>query len=196
MQKIVLASQNKGKIDEFNHLLTPLKFTVLPLADFTDESAVEAGATFIENAIIKARFAAEKSGLPALADDSGLVVNALEGAPGIYSARYAGLAATDEENLQLLLKNMENLTGHARQAYYYCALVFLQYPTDPAPLISTAKWAGIIADKPVGKNGFGYDPIFYLPEHHCTAAELTLTDKQAMSHRGKSTQQLLKQFTA
>lgn len=190
--QFVVASHNNGKIREFNDRLQPVGVELISVAEFTNAVPNETGLTFVENALIKARHASEISGLPALADDSGLVVPALNGQPGIYSARYAGEQATDAMNRQHLLHELSAIPGVNRRAYFYCALVLLMTPADPMPLISTASWAGVIATKECGDRGFGYDPLFYLPELGKTAAELTPTIKNNISHRGQAIDQLLR----
>ncbi len=189
--KIVLASNNAGKIREINTILEPLQLDVLPMRDFTSEEAVEDGLSFVENAIKKARFASAASGLPAIADDSGIEVDALQGAPGIYSARFAGENASDEENLVKLLKDMETVPQGERSARFQCVMVFMRHPNDPTPVICQGSWEGLILNQPRGSNGFGYDPVFYVPEDSCSAAELPAERKNILSHRGKALQQLL-----
>lgn len=191
---IVLASGNDGKIREFSKLLAPLELSVTPQKTLNVSEADETGLSFVENAIIKARHAAQKTGLPALADDSGLVVPALKGEPGIYSARYAGKDQPALAHIDKLLENMKNVHPEERQAYFYCALVFLNHPNDPTPLICTGKWLGVITNEPHGEHGFGYDPIFFIPELNKTAADLTLEEKSKVSHRGLAIQALLKQL--
>ena len=188
MKKIILATSNPGKIRELNELLAPIHCisqTTLNIAD-----AEENGLSFIENALIKARHASLHAQKPALADDSGLVVPALNGAPGIYSARYSGAHATDKDNIDLLLKNMISLQGKDREAYFYCALVLVQHAQDPTPLIATGIFKGIIHPEPLGEAGFGYDPVFYIDEYQCTAAQLPAKLKNNISHRAKALSQL------
>lgn len=185
-KKLVLASGNHGKLAELTLMLTPLGFTLLPQSDWDVPEAVEDAHTFIENALIKARHAALHTGLPAIADDSGLVVPALGGAPGIHSARYAGQHGGDQANNQKLLGAMRNLTGSERAAYFYCAMVLVNFPDDPVPLIASASWHGEIGDAPRGAGGFGYDPLFWLPEHQCSSAELPSGEKNQISHRGQA----------
>lgn len=192
--KIVLASNNAGKVREFKSLLQNLKLDVIPQAELGVPEIEETGLTFVENAIIKARHAAKLTGLPALADDSGLVVPALQGAPGIYSSRFAGLDATSKNNIEKLLKDMQSIPNEERHAHFYCVLVFMLHEKDPAPLICDGKWNGIILDKTQGEEGFGYDPIFYVPSENKTAAELPLTTKNTLSHRGNALQTLLKRL--
>jgi XTP/dITP diphosphohydrolase len=186
MTQIVLASNNAGKIREFNTLFTDLNRTIRPQKDFNIASVEETGLSFVENALLKAREAAKISGLPALADDSGIEVDALKGAPGIYSARFAGENASDDENSQLLLDKLTGVETAARTARFHCVLVYLRHATDPVPIICQGVWQGSILEARQGNNGFGYDPIFYVPEHDCSAAELSSEQKNALSHRGKA----------
>jgi XTP/dITP diphosphohydrolase len=189
---VVLASNNQGKIREINAVLQPLELKVLPQKTFTDEEAVEDGLSFVENAIKKARFAARISGLPAIADDSGLEVDALDGAPGIYSARYAGNNASDQENLEKLLADLESQSDANRTARFQCLMVYVRHENDPVPIICQGTWEGRILAKPQGNNGFGYDPVFFVPEDNCSAAELSPERKNQLSHRGKALKQLVK----
>lgn len=189
--RIVLATNNAGKLREFRELLGPLGFEVEPLAQFTRESAKETGLTFIENAILKARHASQAANLPAIADDSGIEVDALRGEPGIYSARYAGEDASDQANLEKLLREMADVPPARRTARYQCALAFMRWPTDPSPLICQAGWEGRVISTPRGTGGFGYDPIFELPELGMTAAELNADEKNRISHRGKALRELV-----
>ncbi len=168
---------------------------MVPQSEFAVPEAEETGLTFVENAIIKARNAAEHTGLPAIADDSGIEVDYLLGAPGIYSARYAGEYASDENNLNALLAALEGVPDKERAARYQCVLVMMRHSKDPTPLIVQDSWEGAILTKPIGNGGFGYDPIFWIPEHKCSAAELTKQQKQTISHRGKAMHKLLAQFT-
>ena len=186
-QKIVLATGNKGKVKEMADVLADFGFEVIAQTDLGIESPEETGLTFVENAILKARYAAEKSGLPAIADDSGLVVDALNGAPGLYSARYAGSHGDDEANNQKLIRELQGKTN--RTAHYVCALA-LVYP-DGSSLTSEASCDGEIQDTPIGTNGFGYDPYFYVPQFGKTMAELDIDTKESISHRGKALQQLV-----
>jgi len=187
---VILASNNPGKVKEFEAMAGKLPFVLKAQSEFNIPEAVETGLTFVENALIKARHAARLSRSPALADDSGLIVDALNGAPGIYSSRYAGEKATAQENLQKLLENLKEIPFEKRTARFYCVLVFLKTFDDPAPLIAEGVWEGKLLLNPQGKQGFGYDPIFYVPTHDCSAAELSLTDKMQLSHRGRAIQQL------
>ena len=191
MQKVVLATGNAGKVREMADLLADFGLDVVAQSDLNVISAEETGLTFIENAILKARHAAQITGLPAIADDSGLAVDALGGAPGIYSARYAGEDASDEQNLQKLLMALENVPDDRRQAQFHCVLVYVRHATDPVPLVFHGNWAGEIARAPAGAGGFGYDPIFTVPELGKTAAELSKEQKRAISHRGKALKLLL-----
>ncbi|WP_027853557.1 RdgB/HAM1 family non-canonical purine NTP pyrophosphatase [Marinobacterium litorale] len=192
IERIVLASGNRGKLKELNDILAPLNVAVVPQGDFAVRDAEETGLSFVENAIIKARHACQVTGLPALADDSGLEVDALRGAPGIYSARYAGEGASDEENNRKLLTALEGLAPEQRTARFQCVLVFMRHAEDPTPLICQGSWEGQILEAPRGEHGFGYDPLFLAPEAGCAAAELDAEQKRALSHRGKAVEQLLK----
>lgn len=188
--KIVLATQNTGKVTEFKELTKELHWEIIPLSQFTHQSPAETGLTFIENAIIKARYASKLTGLPALADDSGIVVDALNGEPGVYSARYAGEAVSFSVHIQKLLNHLKDVPVAKRSAHFYCALVLLRYPSDPAPLIGLGQWDGQILLEPQGTQGFGYDPVFYVPTHQCSAAELPSTIKNKISHRGQALHEL------
>src|SRR5687768_10382236 len=180
--RLVLATGNAGKLKELRELLAPPAFEVLPQSQFTSVNVEETGLSFVENAILKARHAAQASGLPSIADDSGLEVDALEGAPGIYSARYAGAGASDEDNLLKLLGVLEGKPPSQRTARYQCALVFMRSPHDPSPLICQASWEGRILTERRGSGGFGYDPIFEVAERGLTAAELSAAEKNLLSH--------------
>ncbi|HAD99526.1 MAG TPA: non-canonical purine NTP pyrophosphatase, RdgB/HAM1 family [Gammaproteobacteria bacterium] len=195
MKKIILASNNKGKIREFNAMLDGL-YEVVSMSDRKVEEVPETGLTFVENALIKARNASEQSGLPALADDSGIVVDALSGEPGIYSARYAGNHGDDEANTQKLLDEMQGVADGDRSARFWCAIVFVEHANDPTPIIIQRGWEGEILRKKVGENGFGYDPIFYVPTHSCASAELAPEIKNTLSHRGRALIALLKELKA
>lgn len=190
MQKIVLASGNQGKVREINQMLAGCGFEVITQTELGVEEVEETGLTFVENAILKARAAAEQTGLPAIADDSGLEVDFLKGAPGIYSARYAGVGASDEENLQKLLVALDGVAEQERGARFRCVMVFMRHGSDPSPIICQGSWEGSIITTPQGDNGFGYDPVFWVAEHQCTSAELSAEQKNGMSHRGKALQQL------
>ncbi len=189
MKTIILASNNRGKINEFNQLVAEFGLHVVPQSEFNLPSVAETGLSFVENALIKARFAAQHTGLPALADDSGLEVEALQGAPGIYSARFAGEEATDAENNQLLLEKLADIPESQRTARYHCVIVLLRHATDPTPLICQGTWTGSITLTLRGTLGFGYDPCFYVPTHQCTAAELPTEIKNRISHRALAFQQ-------
>lgn len=188
---LVLASGNAGKLREFNNLLSGLGFTVKPQSEFNVPEAIEDGLTFVENAIIKARNACKHTGLPALADDSGIEVDALQGAPGIYSARFAGSNANDEANNQKLLDDLKGISADKRTARYQCVLVYMRHEKDPTPIICQASWEGIILEAPQGDGGFGYDPLFWLPEYQMASAQLPKDEKNRVSHRGKAMQLLL-----
>ncbi len=192
--RLVLASGNRGKIREIQALLAPHGVRVLPQTAFAVPEIEETAPTFVENALLKARNAARHSGLPALADDSGLEVDALAGAPGVYSARYAGPGADDRLNNAKLLETLEGFEGEERRARFRCVLVFLRHSYDPSPLIAEGTWEGLIATEPRGKGGFGYDPLFYLPELGRTAAELPPEEKNRLSHRGQALRQLLEHW--
>ena len=182
MKKIVIASNNAGKLREFGALLAPFDFAAVPQAQLGIPEAQEPFATFVENALAKARHASRISGLPALADDSGICVSALGGAPGVHSARFAGEPKSDTRNNQRLIAALEDEDD--RSAFYYCALVLVQHADDPHPLIADGEWYGEVVAEPRGAGGFGYDPHFFLPEHGCTAAELPAELKNRISHRG------------
>lgn len=185
---ITLATSNRGKIAEFEALLAPM--TCVPQQHFHITEAEECGLSFIENAIIKARHASKLSAQPALADDSGLVVDALNGRPGIYSARFASEHASDQENIEHLLNELNETPAHLRQAYFYCAIAFVKHADDPTPLVATGLLHGVITHKPSGTHGFGYDPVFLLPQYQQTLAELPATEKNKISHRAQALQQL------
>ncbi|CAX61205.1 XTP/dITP diphosphatase [Erwinia billingiae] len=191
MQKVVLATGNPGKVREMADLLAAFGLDIVAQTELGVESAEETGLTFIENAILKARHAAAITGLPAIADDSGLAVDALGGAPGIYSARYAGEDASDRQNLLKLLAALENVPDDKRQAQFHCVLVYLRHAEDPTPLVFHGSWQGEITRSAVGEGGFGYDPIFFVPKLGKTAGEMTKAEKHAVSHRGKAMTLLL-----
>ncbi len=191
MKQIVLASNNAGKVREFNQILADLEVEVLPQAELGVEEIEETGLSFVENAILKARNAAQHTGLPALADDSGIEVDALNGAPGIYSARFAGTGATDQANLELLLDKLNGQPPEQRTARFQCLLVFLRHGQDPTPLICQGTWEGRILEAPRGDNGFGYDPVFEVPELGKSSAELDSDEKNRRSHRGQALQKLV-----
>ncbi len=190
MRKIILATCNLGKVAEFQELLAPLNFEVIPQTLLKIAAIEETGLTFVENALLKARHAALQSGLPAIADDSGLVVDALNGAPGLYSARYAGENVSAEAHIEKLLSAMKNVPNAQRTAHYCCALVYLSHPNNPEPIFAEGKWHGKILQTPQGKGGFGYDPIFYVPTENYSAAELPSELKHRISHRGQAMQVL------
>lgn len=191
MSTVVLASSNPGKVREFNELLAGHRIEVVPQSQFGVQDADETGLTFVENAILKARNAARHTGLPAIADDSGIEVDALKGAPGIYSARYAGAGAGDRANLEKLLAELEDVPEAGRSARFQCLMVYLRHADDPTPLICQGTWEGRILTTPRGSNGFGYDPVFFVPTHDCSAAELEPAVKNALSHRGQALRQLV-----
>lgn len=191
MKTIILATGNAGKIAELQVLLAPIDCISQGSLGFPE--APETGLSFIENALIKARHASRLGGQPALADDSGLVVAALNGAPGIYSARYAGPHATDSDNCDRLLMDLRDTPDSKRDAFFYCAIAFVTHADDPTPLIATGRLSGWIAEARRGGNGFGYDPLFYLPEYQCTLAELPAPLKNKISHRAQALQQWLSQ---
>jgi XTP/dITP diphosphohydrolase len=193
MKKLILATGNSGKVRELNAMLAGV-YEVISQKELDVEEVPETGFSFVENALIKARNASRQSGLPALADDSGIVVDALNGAPGIYSARYAGENASDEENLQKLLADLKRQNNDNRQARFWCALAFVRNGDDPTPVIIQKGWEGVIIDKARGQGGFGYDPIFYLETHGCTSAELSAKEKNKISHRGQALQAFIEQL--
>lgn len=194
MQKLVLATGNPGKVRELANLLADFGFDVVAQTELGVDSADETGLTFIENAIIKARHAAQATGLPAIADDSGIAVDALGGAPGIYSARYSGLDASDKDNLEKLLETLKDVPEGKRQAQFHCVLVYMRHASDPIPLVFHGSWHGEVLFSPAGEGGFGYDPVFYIPELGCTAAELSREHKSQISHRGQALNMLLDAF--
>ena len=188
MKKVVIASGNAGKLREFAALLAAFDFEAVPQAALGVSEAAEPHITFVENALVKARHAAQHTGLPALADDSGICAIALSGAPGVRSARYAGEPPDDQRNNAKLVAALKAHTDH--RAFYYCALVFVTHADDPHPLIATGEWHGEVIASPRGNGGFGYDPYFFLPAMGCTAAELSAEIKNRVSHRGKAMQAL------
>lgn len=190
-QQAVLASNNRGKLQEMAAILSDLKLEILAQSAFKLPEAEETGLTFVENAILKARNAAYHTGLPAIADDSGLEVDALTGRPGIHSARYAGARASDQENVEKLLEALRDIPEEKCSARYQCLVVYMRHWQDPTPLICQGTWGGRIVSAPRGHGGFGYDPVFYLPDHNCTAAELAAEEKNRLSHRGKALRVLL-----
>jgi XTP/dITP diphosphohydrolase len=195
MKKIVLASGNKGKVREFNEMLGGLRFEVVPQGEFAVPEIEETGLSFVENAILKARNAAMHTGLPALADDSGLEVDALQGAPGIYSARYSGPGSTDAKNVDKLLEALLHVPEAERTARFQCIIVYMRHPSDPTPIIAQGSWEGRIALARSGSGGFGYDPVFWVPELGRSVAELNAEDKNCRSHRGQALRHLLKSLS-
>lgn len=191
MRNIVLATGNAGKLREFRAALTAVELEIRPQSEWQVPEAEETGLTFVENALIKARNAAEHTGLPALADDSGLVVDALGGAPGVYSARYAGPGASDRANIERLLAELGDTPAEQRGAHFQCVLALVRHAADPTPLICQARWEGFITFEPYGADGFGYDPVFLVPSEAQTAAELDLDVKNRLSHRGQALAQLV-----
>ncbi|NRA60702.1 MAG: XTP/dITP diphosphatase [Psychrobium sp.] len=196
MTQIVLATGNKGKVKELAGMLAPLNIDVVAQSEFNVPDVPETGTTFIENAIIKARHAAKLTGKPAIADDSGLEVMSLAGAPGIYSARYSGENATDQSNIDKLLDVMRDTPMISRQARFVCVLVYMRHWQDPTPIICQGFWNGSITTEQDGNDGFGYDPIFYVPSEQCTSAQLSKSDKNKLSHRGQALAQLIPQLQA
>ena len=194
MTQLVLASGNRGKLQEIRQLIAPLSLNVIAQSELGIDAADETGLTFVENAILKARHASAHSQSPALADDSGIEVDCLQGAPGIYSARYAGPNASDQDNRQQLLEALANYPDASCRARYQCVIAVLRHSHDPTPLICQASWEGMITLNPRGEQGFGYDPLFYLPELDKTAAQLDPQSKNRLSHRGQALQQLLTQL--
>jgi XTP/dITP diphosphohydrolase len=190
-QRLVLATGNAGKLREMREILAPWQVDVRSLAEFTASAADETGLTFVENALLKARFAAQAAGRPAIADDSGLEVDALHGAPGIYSARYAGPGCDDAANNARLLRELEAVPDAGRAARYRCAMVYLRWPEDPAPVVAQAAWEGRIGRTPRGNGGFGYDPLFLVDDGVRSAAELAPADKNQRSHRGQALRALV-----
>lgn len=189
--RIVLATGNQGKVAELSRMLATLDIEVLPQTDFEVPEIEESGLSFVENAILKARNAAQHTGLPAIADDSGIEVDALNGAPGIYSARFAGPSANDTDNNTKLLQDLAGIDDEQRTARFQCLLVYVRHANDPVPLICQGSWEGRILHAPEGGNGFGYDPLFYVAEQGCTSAQLPPELKNRLSHRGQALQQLL-----
>lgn len=194
MQKIVLATGNKGKLNEFQQLFAGRDIEIVPLSDFNIPNAEETGLSFIENAILKARHASRLSQLPAIADDSGLAVDALGGAPGIYSARYAGNDASDADNNQKLLQQMADIPPEQRGAQFICVLAYVRHADDPVPLICQGNWRGEILLAPRGENGFGYDPLFWVESEQCSSAELSKSRKNQLSHRGQALAELFQRL--
>jgi len=194
-QTLVIASGNAGKLRELTAMLQPLGWTIRPQGDWNIPEAVENGLSFIENALIKARHATQLTGLPALGDDSGLVVDALNGAPGIFSSRFAGDGADDAANNRKLLLAMQGVPAASRGAHFYCAMALVRHENDPCPLLAIGTWRGHILEAAQGDGGFGYDPLFWLESKACTSAELPAAEKNRLSHRGQALQSLVGQLT-
>jgi len=194
-RELVLASDNQGKLKELTALLSDSGFGVVGQGDLGVTPAEETGETFVENAILKARNAARQTGRPAIADDSGIEVDALKGAPGVYSARFAGDDATDSDNVAKLLSQLADVQLEDRKACFRCLMVYLRRADDPAPLICEGTWSGQITPTPSGENGFGYDPVFWVPEEGCTAAELNPARKNVLSHRAQALKKLVAELT-
>ncbi|CAM2933309.1 XTP/dITP diphosphatase [Vibrio rarus] len=192
--KLVLATGNQGKVREMATLLSDFGFQVQAQSEYNVSEVAETGTTFIENAIIKARHAAQETGLPAIADDSGLEVDYLQGAPGIYSARFAGENASDQQNLTKLLQELQGVEQAQRSARFHCVLVYMRHHLDPTPIVCHGVWEGEILTQAEGENGFGYDPIFYVPEDKCASALLSPERKKQLSHRGKALTQLFQEL--
>jgi len=195
MKQLVLASGNAGKLRELARILEDLGYALHPQSEFDVPEVAETGTTFVENAIIKARHAAALTQLPALADDSGIEVDALDGAPGVYSARFAGSGADDATNNALLVEKLRAVPAAQRSARYRAVIVLMRHAGDPAPLICEGSWEGMIQLQPAGEGGFGYDPYFYLPELGCTSAQLSSDEKNRLSHRGKALNELKRRLT-
>jgi XTP/dITP diphosphohydrolase len=195
-ERVVFASNNAGKVREINQLLASQQIRVVPQSEFGVPEAEETGLSFVENAILKARNAAAHSGLAAIADDSGIEVDALRGAPGIYSARFAGAGASDAANLEKLLEQLEAVPEAERGARFQCLIVYMRHAEDPTPIICQGTWEGLISRSPAGDNGFGYDPVFWVPSQGCTAAQLPAELKNRLSHRGQALQKLLQALTS
>jgi XTP/dITP diphosphohydrolase len=191
--KIVFASSNAGKIRELQILLNPLKIEIIPQNNLGVKEIAETGSSFVENALLKAKHASRITGLPAIADDSGLEVTALNNAPGIYSARFAGKNATSEDNIKKLLHDLQNVPDNKRQARFYCCLIYLAN-ADATPIICEGIWDGFILKQPTGNDGFGYDPIFFDPNEQCSAAQLSIDKKNLLSHRGKALKCLIEKL--
>lgn len=193
-RELVLASDNRGKLNELTALLSDSGFSVVGQGALGVTPAEETGETFVENAILKARNAALQTGHPAIADDSGLEVNALNGAPGVYSARFAGDHASDSDNVTKLLSRLEKIPWEDRNARFRCLMVYLRRADDPAPLICEGTWSGVVTQAPSGQNGFGYDPVFWVPDEGCTAAELDSERKNGLSHRARALRMLMERL--
>ncbi|ABD82902.1 RdgB/HAM1 family non-canonical purine NTP pyrophosphatase [Saccharophagus degradans] len=196
MQKVILASGNAGKLREFQRILAEFDLDVAPQSAYNVPDAEETGLSFVENAILKARNACAHTGFAAISDDSGIEVDALNGQPGIYSARFSGPGATDAKNNALLLEKLEGLPEAERTARYQCVLVYMRHATDPTPIICQGAWEGTILTAPRGEGGFGYDPLFWVPSHQCASAELPAEVKNSISHRAIAMQALLAQIRA
>lgn len=194
METLVLATHSRGKIAELTSLLAPIH--CIPQTQLNIPEVAETGLSFIENALIKARHACRYSDYPAMGDDSGLVIDALNGAPGIYSARFAGETASDEANIEKVLQAMQNVPAEASQAYFYCAIAVVRYPEDPTPILSLGRLDGRIIQKQQGSQGFGYDPIFWLPDHKKTLADISMQEKNLISHRAQALKGLMSQLRA
>ena len=192
-RRIVLATANIGKLNEIRKIFSGVDVDIVAQSEFDTPEAIENGLTFVENAIIKARNAAAHTGLPALSDDSGIEVDALNGEPGIHSARYAG---DDESNIQRLLRELDGVPDDRRTARFQCVMVYLRHANDPVPVITQGAWEGKILEAALGESGFGYDPVFYVPERGCSAAQLSAEDKNSLSHRGKALRQMLAYLAA
>jgi len=192
--RIVLATGNAGKVREIQAVLAASNITIVPQSEFATPEADETGTTFVENAIIKARNAAAHTGLPAIADDSGLVVDALNGAPGVYSSRFAGANSNDAENNSLLLEKMQNVAEGSRTAHFECVIAYMRHASDPTPIVAHGTWEGRILYEAMGENGFGYDPLFFVPEQGCSSAQLRPEIKNRISHRGQAIQQFVTLF--
>ncbi len=188
---LVLASNNPGKIREINAMLDDSRYRVISQSEFSVPEVEETGLGFVENALIKARHAAQYCPHPVIADDSGISVDALNGRPGIYSARFAGVGASDADNLQKLIAEITTLPEDERTAHFVCVIVYLRHADDPMPLIAEGIWSGVAITEPRGANGFGYDPMFYLPDRNCTSAELDADVKNTLSHRGQALRKLV-----
>ena len=194
IEKIVLASGNAGKVREINKLFAGTGIEIVPQSEFNVPEVPETGTTFVENAIIKARHAAELTGLPAISDDSGIEVDALDSRPGVYSARYAGAGCSDLDNNNKMLEELTGVPEAERTARYQCLIVFMRSHTDPVPLITQASWEGRILEAPEGDGGFGYDPIFYIPSQNCSGGNLPLAVKNTMSHRAIALKTMFEKF--
>lgn len=191
-QRIILASNNPGKLREIQAVVDPRLYQLIPQSELQISEVAETGTTFVENAIIKARHAARQSGLCALADDSGIEVDALQGAPGVRSARYAGEQASDTLNNEKLLASLQGIPDHQRGARFHCVIVYLRYAGDPMPILCQGTWEGRILHEAAGYNGFGYDPLFYVPTHGCSSAQLDPAEKNRISHRAQALKELMR----